>query len=55
MNIIYKIIDTKTGLQIGKDYSSRSRANRRVDKLDNEYGGYRYSVRAVYPMQCEVF
>lgn len=42
----YIIIDTKTGFQVGGEYQSRSRASNRVDKLDNEYGAYRYSVRA---------
>ena len=30
-------------------YSSRKRATSRADRLDNEYGGYRYSVRLVHP------
>ena len=41
---MYKIIDCKTGLQVGKSYKSASRARARVDALDNAYGGYRYSV-----------
>lgn len=40
----YKIIDRQTGKQVGKDYSCRRKASTRVDKLDNEYGGYRYKV-----------
>lgn len=44
---MYAIIDRQTGLQVGKPYKSKSRANARVDKLDNEYGAYRYYVRAI--------
>lgn len=43
----YAIIDRKTGEQVGKPYTSKSRARGRVDKLDNEYGGYRYSVKEI--------
>lgn len=43
----YIIIDRHTGETVGKPYTSKNRARGRVDKLDNEYGGYRYSVRAV--------
>jgi len=28
-------------------YSTRMRASNKADKLDNEYGAYRYSVKAV--------
>ncbi len=41
---MYKIIDRKTGQQVGALYSFRTRARSRADKLDNEYGAYRYSV-----------
>jgi hypothetical protein len=44
---MYRIIDTKTGQQVGTDYSDARRARSRADKLDNEYGAYRYSVRRV--------
>lgn len=52
-NTIYKIIDMKTGEQIGKDYtySQRKRARNRADKLDLEYGAYRYSVRPVFAVE----
>ena len=43
----FEIVDSKTGKVIGKPYSSRSRARARVDRLDNEYGAYRYKVRRV--------
>jgi hypothetical protein len=39
------VIDRHTGLQVGKPYTSLSRARARVDKLDNAYGAYRYSVK----------
>lgn len=44
---MYKVIDRQTGLQVGKDYTSKARARSRADKLDLEYGAYRYSVRTV--------
>jgi hypothetical protein len=44
---MYKIIDRQTGLQVGKDYTSRSRAANRVDALDNAYGACRYYVSFV--------
>ena len=43
----FEIVDSKTGKVIGKPYSSKSRARARVDRLDNEYGAYRYQVRRV--------
>lgn len=44
----YVIIDRHTMQQVGKRYSNRSRARARVNKLDNAYGAYRYSVRTLY-------
>jgi len=44
---MYRIVDTKTGQQVGKNYKSRSRARAQADKLDNAYGAYRYIVRIV--------
>lgn len=44
----YVIIDRHTMLQVGRPYTNRSRARARVDKLDNQYGAYRYSVHTVY-------
>lgn len=41
----YAVYDKHTGAQVGKPYSSRARAAARRDKLDNEYGAYRYGVR----------
>lgn len=42
-----EIIDRQTGYRVGKPYNDRIRARRRVDRLDNEYGAYRYYVRAI--------
>lgn len=45
--IKYAIIDRHTGEQVGKPYTSKNRARSRVDALDNEYGGYRYTVKQI--------
>lgn len=39
----YKVIDRKDGTVMGT-YSTLKRALNKKDKLDNEYGGYRYGV-----------
>lgn len=45
----YHIIDRHTQQVVGKyGPTQRSRARARVDKLDNEYGGYRYTVKPIY-------
>ena len=44
---MWEIIDRMTGLRVGKSYKNKLRAANRADKLDNEYGGYRYFVRQV--------
>lgn len=44
---MYAIIDTKTGLQIGKLYSDATLARRQRDRLDLKYGAVRYTVKAV--------
>ncbi len=44
--VLYQVIDRKTGAVCGQ-YSTRVAASRRVDKLDNAYGGYRYCVRVI--------
>ena len=44
----FQIIDKHTGEQVGKNYQGKNahnRARNRVDKLDNEYGAYRYGLR----------
>lgn len=43
----YAIIDCQTGAQVGKPYINKHRARARVDQLDNAYGGYRYTVKAI--------
>jgi hypothetical protein len=37
----------RTGQQVAGPFGSRSRANGKRDKLDNDYGAYRYTVRPV--------
>lgn len=48
--MIYKIFDTKTKSQIGKDYTrkNRKRAYNRIDKLNLNYGSYRYYVKTLF-------
>lgn len=42
----YIVTDRHTGYQATRtQYASRKAADRAVDRLDNQYGGYRYSVR----------
>ena len=43
----YEVVDSRTDKVLGKPYNSKSRARARADKLDNEYGAYRYKVRRV--------
>lgn len=43
----YEVYDRQTGVAVGKPYSDAKRARTRRDKLDNEYGAYRYGVRPV--------
>ena len=43
----FQIFDKHTGLNVGKPYKNEKRARARMDKLDNEYGGYRYAVRRI--------
>lgn len=43
----YLVIDGQTG-EIRGSYASRRRAFRRADKLDLEYGAYRYYVQVVH-------
>jgi hypothetical protein len=38
------IIDNTTGKQVGGEYINKSRARRRVDALDNEYGSYNHHI-----------
>ena len=39
----YKVVDRKDGTIMGT-YSTLKGAHKKKDKLDNEYGGYRYGV-----------
>ena len=39
--------DTSTNPYVVGTYSTRVRASNKATKLDNEYGAYRYSVKAV--------
>jgi hypothetical protein len=41
----YEIYDIRDGQKIGKNCTTRTGARRAVDRLDNEYGGYRYRYR----------
>ena len=48
--IKYQVIfygDSVTDSYVVGTYSTRMRARNKADKLDNEYGAYRYSVKAV--------
>ena len=41
---MYSVVDKQTGLVVRK-YKTRQGARRAADRLDNEYGAYRYVVR----------
>ena len=45
--ISYQVYDRHTGLSVGKPLATRVAASRKVDRLDNAYGAYRYGVKAV--------
>jgi len=49
-NTIYRIIDLHTKKQIGKDYTflNRNKVRAEVDKMDLEYGAYRYIVKPIF-------
>ena len=44
---MYIVIDRHTGQQVGKPLQSLKAASRKVDRLDNVYGAYRYYYRKV--------
>ena len=46
-NIKYEVFDSRTGYKVSGPYSTRSRASNAADKLDLEFGGYRYRIRPV--------
>lgn len=43
----WRIWDTKAKEYVSQPYTNKKRARTRMDKLDNEYGAYRYQVREV--------
>lgn len=43
----YQVIDRKTGQNVGKPYSNKKRAKSRAEKLDLDYGAYRYGVKEI--------
>jgi hypothetical protein len=44
---MYHIIDSQTGKTVGRAYKDRTKARRKADALDNEYGAYRYYVKLI--------
>ena len=47
----YIVIDKLNNNKVIKQYKSFKTAHKVKNKLDNEYGGYRYSVRSVSTIQ----
>ena len=48
--IKYQVVfygDSVTDSYVVGTYSTRTRARNKADKLDNEYGAYRYSVKSI--------
>lgn len=43
----YQVYDRHTGYPVGRPLNTRAAANRKVDRLDNAYGAYRYYVQIV--------
>lgn len=43
----YEVVDKQTG-KVLSVHDNRVRASRKVDRLDNAYGAYRYFVRTIY-------
>lgn len=41
----YQVYDRHTDLNVGTPLATRAAASRKVDRLDNAYGAYRYGVR----------
>lgn len=44
---MYQVYDRQTGKLMGKPVASLSAANRKIDRLDNAYGSYRYGYKCV--------
>ena len=47
----YLVVDILNNNKVIKQYKSFKLAHKVKNKLDNEYGGYRYSVRSVKTVQ----
>ena len=47
----YLVVDILNNNKVIKQYKKLTTAHRVKNKLDNEYGGYRYSVRSVKTIQ----
>lgn len=43
----WEIVDRQSGKTVGEPYTNKIRARGRMDKLDNDYGAYRYNHQAV--------
>lgn len=41
---LFVVIDRQSGKQVGQPCKTRIAASRKVDRLDNAYGAYRYYV-----------
>ena len=50
----YLVIDSRTGAIVSR-CKTRTAANRSADRRDNEYGAYRYKVRAAMPSESKSF
>jgi hypothetical protein len=48
VRVKYVIVDRHTKLRVGKPYLNRARARARADRLDLEYGAYRYHVESIH-------
>lgn len=46
----YKIFDNLKKVQVGKDYKpeQKRRARNKADKMDAQYGAYRYYVKPIF-------
>lgn len=49
-DLLYEIVDRHTGEVVSQPYRNKKRARTRADKLDNDYGAYRYQVREKKPV-----
>lgn len=44
--LLHFVIDRQTGQKVSSGYQNKMLASRRADRLDNEYGAYRYQVKS---------